>query len=148
MTTQMTREQIRERAEGIFKSHLKYLSAGEIATWTDLFHQDGVLDFPYGIGNFPKKVEGKKALYDYMINFPKHFRVKFYDLKFYPTEDPELVIAEFKSTGKHLETGNPYEQTYISVVQTKDGFIQVYRDFWNPMVAIESIGGKLEDFVG
>ena len=148
MTNQMTKEQIRERAEGVFKDHLKYLSGGDIETWTDLFQQDGVLEFPYAMGGFPKKVEGKKALYEYMSNFPKHFSVEFYDLKFYPTEDSELVIAEFKSRGKHIETGNPYNQSYISVVQTKDGLIQLYRDFWNPMAAIESIGGKLEDFLG
>ncbi|MBB3131354.1 hypothetical protein FHS19_006074 [Paenibacillus rhizosphaerae] len=40
----------------------------------------------------------------------------------------------------YRETGNPYNQTYISVVRTKDGPIESYRDFWNPLVAIESVG--------
>ncbi|MDP4099151.1 nuclear transport factor 2 family protein, partial [Paenibacillus sp. P96] len=62
------------------------------------------------------------------------------------TVDPELVIAEFKSVGKHKETGKPYNQTYISVVETKDGKITRYRDFWNPLVAAESIG-SLNDVV-
>ncbi|AEI44525.1 hypothetical protein KNP414_06001 [Paenibacillus mucilaginosus KNP414] len=49
---------------------------------------------------------------------------------------PELV----KAIGRYRETGNPYNQTYISVVETKDGLITRYRDFWNPLVAIESVG--------
>lgn len=75
-----------------------------------------------------------------MQNFPEHFEVEFTDLIFHPAQDPELMIAEFKSVGKHRETGNPYNQTYISVVRTKDGRIVNYRDFWNPLVAIESVG--------
>jgi ketosteroid isomerase-like protein len=144
---ELTQEQIRETAEGVFKDHLKHLSGGDIEAWTALWQPDGVLEFPYATPGFPTKTEGKDAIHDYMMNFPKHFNVEFYDLKFYPTADPELVIAEFKSRGTHLETGNPYNQTYISVVQTKDGLIQLYRDFWNPLVAMESIGGKLADFI-
>lgn len=140
MNQELNQEAIRARAQEAFRNHLKHLSGGNIEAWVNLWHEDGVLEFPYGPDGFPKVKEGKAALFEYMQNFPKHFEVEFTGLEFHLTTDPELVIAEFKSTGKHRETGNPYNQTYISVVQTKEGLITHYRDFWNPLVAIESVG--------
>lgn len=85
-------------------------------------------------------MKGKKELFDYMVNFPKHFQVKFTDLYFHSTEDPALVIAEFKSDGKALSTGKGYLQKYISVVRTTDeGKITSYVDLWNPLTAMEAL---------
>ncbi|MCK9861806.1 nuclear transport factor 2 family protein [Paenibacillus sp. ATY16] len=137
-----SQETIREQAQETFRNHLKHLSGGNIEAWVDLWQEDGVLEFPYGPAGFPDRKQGKAELFEYMQNFPKHFEVEFTDLVFHPAQDPELTIAEFKSAGKHRETGNPYNQTYISVVRTKDGLIESYRDFWNPLVAIESVGSE------
>lgn len=133
-------EQLRNVAQQTFKNHLEFLSSGRIEEWVNLFTDEGVLEFPYGPEGFPKSVKGKKELFDYMVNFPKHFQVKFTDLYFHPTEDPALVIAEFKSDGKALSTGKDYLQKYISVVRTTDeGKITSYVDFWNPLTALEAL---------
>ncbi|SET67751.1 nuclear transport factor 2 family protein [Paenibacillus sp. NFR01] len=137
---QEMQQAIREQAQETFRNHLKYLSGGNIEAWVGLWQEDGVLEFPYGPAGFPDRKQGKAELFEYMQNFPKHFEVEFTDLVFHPAQDPELTIAEFKSVGKHRETGKPYNQTYISVVRTNNGLIESYRDFWNPLVAIESVG--------
>ena len=139
------KEQVRKAAQQAFKDHLSYLSAGKIKAWVDLFTEDGVLTFPYGPDNFPQRVEGKTALFEYMKNFPKHFEVEFKSLHFHLTEDPNLVIAEFESDGKAISTGKPYMQKYISVVKTTDeGKILSYVDFWNPLIALESLGVNIK----
>ncbi|MCM2422638.1 hypothetical protein [Streptomyces sp. RKAG293] len=43
--------------------------------------------------------------------------------------------------------GRPYNQKYISVVETPDGKISRYVDFWNPQVAAESMRGSEDDGV-
>lgn len=131
---------IRTQAQQTFSKHLEYLSSGQIPSWVDLFADDGVLEFPYGTDDFPKKVAGKAALSEYMQNFPKHFAVEFTGLRFHETTDPTLVIAEFASEGRALSTGRPYNQAYISVVETRDGKITRYVDFWNPLVALQAMG--------
>jgi uncharacterized protein len=138
----------RAAARRTFENHLEFLSSGRIDEWVELFTDDGVLEFPYGPKGFPEKVSGKAALKEYMQNFPKHFKVTFPNLKFHDTSDPSLVIAQFESDGKSLATGRPYMQKYISVVETRDGRISRYVDFWNPLVAMESIGAELTAYLG
>jgi ketosteroid isomerase-like protein len=82
-----------------------------------------------------------------MKNFPEHFRVEFVNLRFHETTDPSLVIAEFESRGVALATQRPYNQTYISVVETDNGKISRYVDFWNPLVAMTALGDDPSDMV-
>jgi uncharacterized protein len=141
----MTTE-IKNKAEQAFKNHLMYLSSGKIAEWVDLFTENGILEFPYATTGYPKKVQGKAALFEYMKNFPENFKVKFKNLYFHPTANPNLVIAEFESDGVAISTNNPYLQKYISVFTTDDeGKIQKYVDFWNPIIAMESLGVNIND---
>lgn len=143
-----TKEQIKTAAQNAFKNHLEYLSSGRIEKWVDLFDENGILEFPYGPKDFPRRVKGKSELFEYMKNFPKHFKVQFDNLHFHPTEDPALVIAEFTSDGHAISTGKPYIQKYISVVTTDEaGKILKYVDFWNPLVALEAIDAPLSEFI-
>ncbi|WP_218001835.1 nuclear transport factor 2 family protein [Microtetraspora malaysiensis] len=68
-------------------------------------------------------------------------------MRIHETVDPTLVIAELKSEGVALETGRPYNQTYISVVETVDGKISRYVDYWNPLIAMEALGGSTDDMI-
>ncbi|MFC4562307.1 nuclear transport factor 2 family protein [Nocardiopsis mangrovi] len=141
-------EDVRSAARQAFRNHLDFLSSGRIPEWVDLFTEDGVLEFPYGPEGYPSKVSGKAGLRAYMDKFPDNFRVDFIDLRFHDTVEPSLVIAEFRSQGIALATGRPYEQTYISVVETKNGKISRYVDFWNPLVAEKALGAGQPDSSG
>ncbi|MGA5117291.1 nuclear transport factor 2 family protein [Streptomyces pseudogriseolus] len=66
------------------------------------------------------------------------------DVRIHETVDPTLVIAELRCEGVALKTGRPYNQTYISVVETRDGRIGRYVDYWNPLVAMEALGGSAD----
>jgi ketosteroid isomerase-like protein len=50
-----TKEQIRNAAQQTFKNHLEFLSSGRIEEWVDLFKEDGILEFPYGLKIFPHR---------------------------------------------------------------------------------------------
>lgn len=145
-----TSENIKALAEQAFKNHLKFLSSGRIEEWVDLFTEDGILEFPYAPEDaaFPSSVSGKKGLFDYMKNFPEHFKVRFENLHFHATQEPTLVIAEFTSNGHAISTGKPYMQKYISVVTTTpEAKIIKYVDFWNPIKAFEALDAPLDKFL-
>ncbi len=127
-------EDIRSAARQALREYLDHLSAGRIEQWVDLFTPDGVLESPYAPAGYPSKVSGRSGLRQYIANSAKFFRMQFMDLRFHETAEPSLVIAEFRSQGVALATGRRYEQTYISVVETTDGKISRYVDYWNPLV--------------
>ena len=130
----------RSAAQHAVAEHLRLTSAGLVNEWVKLFSPDAVLEFPFAPAGVPKKVVGHEALVAHMANFPKIFDVKFVDMVFHDTVDPSLVITEFRSTGTAIPTGKAYEQTCISVVRTNDeALITHYLDYWNPLVAIESL---------
>ncbi|MBO9666128.1 MAG: nuclear transport factor 2 family protein [Bdellovibrio sp.] len=135
-----TQDQVRAKAQQAFQNHLDYLSSGRVEDWVNLWTEDGILEFPFKLPVYPDKVEGKSMIREYMRHFPDTLKVEFSKPVFHRTEDPTLVIAEFTAKGQMLTTGNPYNQTYISVVYTKDGKIARYKDFWDPLVALTALG--------
>jgi hypothetical protein len=140
MSTVQNQEQIRAKAQQAFQNHLDYLSSGRIEDWVNLWTEDGILEFPFKLPVYPDKVEGKQMIREYMRHFPDTLKVEFSKPIFHRTEDPTLVIAEFTAKGRMIESGRPYNQTYISVFYTKDGKIARYKDFWDPLVVLNALG--------
>jgi hypothetical protein len=122
----------------IFATNLDHISHGRIREWVELFHPDGVLEFPYGPPGVPSRFQGHDELYEHMKDFPRTFEVTFSGLTFHETVDPQLVIAEFVGTGRGVVTKRPFHQVYISVVRFRDGRIVSFRDFWNPLQTIKT----------
>ncbi|MBP2336578.1 ketosteroid isomerase-like protein [Saccharothrix coeruleofusca] len=145
--TQQHADQVRAAAQQAFRNHLDHLAAGRVAEWADLFTEDGVLEFPYAPKGYPTRLTGRRELLAHMANFAEQFRVRFTDLRFHETVDPSLVIAELKGEGLALKTNRSYDQSYISVVETSDGKISHYVDYWNPLAAIDALGGEADDMV-
>jgi uncharacterized protein len=127
-------------AQHAVREHFRLVSSGQIEDWLDLFTPDGLIEFPFAPTGMPTQVQGREGLRAHMNSFPETFDVDFVNLKFHETTDPNLVIAECNSVGRAVPTGKPYEQTVIAIVYTDDnGRITRFRDFWNPLVAIEAL---------
>jgi hypothetical protein len=135
-----TDQQVRERAQAAFAHNLDYIQTGRMREWVDLFTPDGVLEFCYGPPGVPSRFVGHEALYEHMRQFPELLEVRFADLAFHDTVDPELVIAEFRADGRAVPTGREFHQTYISVVYTSAGKFTHFKDFWNPLVVMAALG--------
>ncbi len=121
---------------------LKLLEAGDARSWCDLFHEDGVLEFPYAPPGWNNRMEGRETIWEHMQKFPEHLTVRFSDVSFYDTTDPDLAIGEFHGEGTATVSGRRLDQDYVSMVWTKDGKIIRYRDFWNPIRHLDALGGE------
>jgi hypothetical protein len=51
--------------------------------------------------------------------------------------NPDVAIVEMTATGTLKGTGEPYEQPYVVVLTANDGRIVRYRDYWNPLKALD-----------
>lgn len=130
----------RTPAQHALAEHLRLTGSGQTDEWVKLFAPDAVLEFPFAPAGVPRRVTGHAELRAHMSGFPETFDVEFVDLVFHETVDPNLVVAEFRSTGTAVPTGKPYEQTCVSIVRTDEqALITHYLDYWNPLVAIEAL---------
>ncbi|WP_242647257.1 nuclear transport factor 2 family protein [Priestia megaterium] len=138
----------KSEGEQILEQFLKFMLEKDMDKWIDLWDEHAIFEFPFGPSNYPEKIEGKSNIYNYIKDFPKKINLfKFSIPQIHHTLNSNILIAEFKCEGQIINTGLPYKQKYISVIEISNGKISYYKDYWNPLVAIESFGGNLASFL-
>lgn len=130
----------------LFRHSLRLLLDKDIPAWVDLWDDDGLLTFPFAPPGWPRQLEGKAAISDYMRHYPEHIDLHdFPDVKIHQTGEPETIVVEMRGVGRLVATGDPFDMTYIAVVSATNGRITHYRDYWNPL-AVPQDGAA--DFTG
>ncbi|MFD8419441.1 nuclear transport factor 2 family protein [Streptomyces sp. NPDC059466] len=138
MTVPMTPEEL-------YRHGLRLLVEKDIPGWVDLWDENGVLEFPFAPPGRPGRLEGRRAVADYMRHYPDHIDLHgFPDVRIHQTTDPGTIVVEMRGVGRLVETDSPFDMTYIAVVAFEDGRIVSYRDYWNPL-AVQQPGA---DFSG
>jgi len=111
-------------------------------TFVEMVADDGVMEFPYSPPGFPTRLDGRAAVARHLEGLSD---VIAFDRMGEPTvhssTDPNVVIIEFEGFGRGVATGEPYDQSYVSVIRTGGGRIVHYRDYWNPLVVLRATKG-------
>ncbi|MGJ7905342.1 nuclear transport factor 2 family protein [Actinopolyspora sp. H202] len=122
----------------LYRHSLRLLLDKNIPGWVGLWAEDGVMEFPFAPQGWPERLEGREAIAAYMRHYPDHIDLHdFPDLRIHQTTDPGTIVVEMRGVGRLVETGKPFDMTYIAVVTVQDGFITSYRDYWNPLTIQE-----------
>ena len=130
----------------LIEAHFQTLLDANIPAWLSLWDENGVFEFPYAPAGYPKQLVGIRAITDYMSGFPDKILIKRFDKReFFERSGGEEAVIEFTCDGEVLATKRPYRQHYISILKSKNGKLALYRDFWNPLIAIDAFGGA-DDF--
>ncbi|MFD7555591.1 nuclear transport factor 2 family protein [Streptomyces sp. NPDC059835] len=123
----------------LYRHGLTLLVEKDIPGWVDLWDEDGVLEFPFAPPGRPERLEGRQAVLEYMRHYPEHIDIHdFPDVTIHRTTEPETIVVEMRAVGRLVETDTSYDMTYIAVVTVKDGLITTYRDYWNPLAAVQT----------
>jgi ketosteroid isomerase-like protein len=125
----------------VFRRSVEFLLAKDMRGYLALWHEDAVAEFPFAPPASPRRLDGITAITDHLIDYPKKVAIaRITHLTVHETTDPAVVVAEFGAAGTVVATGRPYEMSYVAVVTGSEGKIIHYRDYWNPMVALEALG--------
>ena len=130
--------------EKLLQDYMLLVSAQRWDEWIDLWAEDGVLEFPYAPPGRRSSYAGKADILAYMK--PTAGRLDIDTLEYFdvhPMLDPTTCCFEMAVKGRIAATGVPFQQKYISIVETRDGKISRYREYWNPVVSIAA-NGSLE----
>ncbi|MEU9125162.1 nuclear transport factor 2 family protein [Streptomyces sp. NPDC048506] len=122
----------------LYRHSLRLLLDKNIPAWVDLWAEDGLMEFPFAPDGWPRRLEGREAIASYMRPYPDHIDLHdFPTLRIHQTTDPETIVVEMRGVGRLTETDRPFDMTYIAVVTVQDGRFTSYRDYWNPLAALD-----------
>jgi ketosteroid isomerase-like protein len=127
----------------LFAEGLRFCMGDRLATeavsFVDMLADDAIMEFPYALPGSVERLDGKAAIEKYMEEVSGRLQIeRFAPPVIHPT--PDGFVLETSCEGVATRTGKPYNQQYISVITLRDGHIAHYRDYWNPMVALEAMG--------
>lgn len=133
----------RRQALELHESHLRLLLEKDMDGWVDQFADDATFELPFAPRNYPDRLEGKEAIRDYIKDYPKHIDLhSFPEVTVHQTLDPDVMVVEMRVEGRVVATDEPYRMRYVSIVTTSGGKITRYRDYWNPLTLLETMGGE------
>ncbi|WP_217168249.1 nuclear transport factor 2 family protein [Streptomyces sp. AC512_CC834] len=125
-------------APDLFRHGLRLLLDKDMDGWVGLWADNGVMEFPFAPDGRPRRLEGREAVAAYMRHYPDHIDLHdFPDLHIHETTDTRTVVVEMRGVGRLVQTGAPFDMTYIAVVTAEDGRFTSYRDYWNPLALLE-----------
>jgi uncharacterized protein len=139
----LTPDDVRRRTLETAQSYL--LTLGDLDRWIELWHDDGVLEFPFAPSGRPTTYRGKEAILVYMRGASSRIVTDAVDdLRVHAGDDPQVVVAEIATRGHLAQTGARYDQRYVCIFDMRDGLVWRYREYWNPLVSMEAYGGLAE----
>ena len=113
----------------------------DVETFVSLMAPDGTIEWPYRPPGSPASVRGRAEIHRHLsavassfLRFDEHR-----NLVLHETTDPEVVIVEYEAHATVIATGAPFRQTIIAVFRVRDGLVQSYRDYLDPLPLIEAL---------
>ncbi len=112
-------------------------------SFVDMVADDVVMEFPYATPGMVTQLKSKAAIAEHLQNLGGMLAFdRMSEPAVHASTDPDVFVLEFTGHGKGVETGEPYDQDYISVIRLRDGKIVHYRDYWNPLVVLRALRGS------
>lgn len=136
--TKISTEKHNESIETV-RSFFKALELRDIDAVAELWHSDGILEFPFAPDSAPTTVKGKADIKKILgEDLADRSHVAFPHLNIQPMLDPEGVVAEFSSDMEVASSGASYANQYIALAKVKDGRLLLFREYFNPLVDLSA----------
>lgn len=137
-----------EKDVKLLKTHFDAISKLDIEAIVATFHSELIIEAPFTPDIFtdtvPSRIVGKEAAGQFFQSLTTLVEpLKFYDVKFEPLQEPGEFVCWFRGNSKFLATGLPYQNRYISRISVRDGLVYRITEFYNPLVIINALGGKV-----
>jgi ketosteroid isomerase-like protein len=115
---------------------VRRMVAGEGVEFADLFAEDGVLAYPFGLPGQPAELRGRDAIRAFFTDRGRARDLLVMDgveAVIRETDDPEVVVTEITHHGWSKATNAPYRHLALGVIRVRDGQIVRYDDYMDPI---------------
>ncbi|MGY0058592.1 nuclear transport factor 2 family protein [Streptomyces sp. LZ34] len=115
---------------------LRLTAEGPTEAMADVFATDAVFEMPYLPPGAPAHEPGCEAFRAHLREGAKVQKFDGVDhVQVRTTDDPELVVAEYRLHGRVLATGKRFTFDIVLFARVRDGLITWYRTYSNPLDA-------------
>lgn len=110
------------------------------------FAEDAVLSLPYAPAGTPKIVTGRDDVISYINLLADYIKPGIFEGHVFDTlaGDPGTVVAQYSASTTLLTTGQPYENTYVTLITIRDGKVTRYEEFFDPINWLVAQGGAVQ----
>lgn len=123
----------------IIREGLKGFVDGE--DYFDLLADDVVFEYVISVPGYPKRVEGRQNIVDLYSDYDSFLAVRGADnLRVYRDTVASVAILEYEVHGESVQTGNPYDNRFVSIITIRDGKVTRWRDYLDPVAVFEATG--------
>jgi ketosteroid isomerase-like protein len=126
---------------------VRRMVAGEGVDFADLFAEDGVLVYPFGLPGQPAQLRGREAIRAFFAARSQSrdlLVMEGVEALVRQTDDPEVVVTEITHHGWSKATNAPYEHKALGVIRVRDGEIVHYEDYMDPIAVARLLGRTSE----
>ena len=118
--------------------------SGDADGYADLFAPDAVIESAFAPPGAPSFMKGREAIREYSRQvMASPLRVEEFEVaELYQTQDPEVVIAEMRTTGTLTTTGRSFEAASLHILRIREGQIVHFRSYADPRV-LDDVTGEL-----
>jgi len=116
--------------------------SGDADGYAGLFAPDAVIESPFAPPGAPSVMRGRDAIREYSRHvMASPLRLEEFEVaELYQTQDPEVVIAEMRTTGTLTTTGRSFAAAALHILRIREGQIVHLRQFADPRVLDDVIG--------
>ena len=108
---------------------------GLSACWAD----DGVMELPYALPGTPARTVGREAISANAAGSLALFSsFQTPEFTIFPTVDPDVFFAEYRSEAVIRPTGRTYNNLYVGYFRFRDGALVHWKEYFNPSVIREA----------
>lgn len=138
-----TDDEIRSNTLALVTSYQRLLLEQHWDEWIELWTDDAELTFPFAPIGRQSTYRGKPQILCYMRATPGHVAIDgVREMRLFPMLDPNVAVVEVAIEGHIPTTRAPYDQRYVLFFEARGGKLWRYREYWNPLISIDAMGGR------
>lgn len=109
----------------------------DIEAALELITEDVLLELPFREDGGPRRMQGAEPRAFFCV-LPQLFsRLAFHDVVVHGALDSGVVVAEYASAGP-TRAGRDYPNRYVAFLGVRDGQVDSWREYFNPLVVSRS----------
>jgi ketosteroid isomerase-like protein len=108
----------------------------------DIHAEDVVVEYVITVPDFPRKIVGREALAELYRGYGDTIvQDGSSDVFSYYDREKSVAVLEYTIHGKTVHNGKRYLNRFISVITIKDREIVHWRDYLDPLLVMDALGG-------